>query len=59
MIGRMVSDRKRTGIMKMMRGSNILRLHTEQDEEEGYDVVVDDDDAADDVVVDEDDDDDH
>ena len=38
MIGsrRMMSYRRRTGIMKMMRGS------TEQDEEEGYNVVVDD-----------------
>ena len=58
MIGsrRMMSWRRRTEIIKMMRGSTILRLHTEQDEEEGYDVVVDGDDADDDVVVDDDDD---
>ena len=51
---RMMSYWRRTGIMKMMQGSPILRLHTEQDGEEGYNVVVDDDD--DDVVVDDDDD---
>ena len=50
----MMSYRRRTGIMKMMQGSPILRLHTEQDGEEGYNVVVNDDD--DDVVVDDDDD---
>ena len=61
MIGskRMMSYRRKTEIRKMMPGSTILRLHTEQDEEEGYNVAVDDDDAADDVVVDDDDDDDH
>ena len=53
----MMSYRRRTGIMKMMQGSPILRLHTEQDEEEGFNVVVDGDAADDNVVVDDDDDD--
>ena len=55
MIGsrRMMSYRRRTGIM--MRGSTSLRLHTEQDEEEGYNVVLVGDDADDDVVDDDDD----
>ena len=60
MIGsrRMMSYRRRTEIMKMMRGSTIFRPHTEQDEEEGYNVVLvgDDADADDDVVHDDDDD---
>ena len=63
MIGsrRMMSWRRRTEIMKIMRGSTILRLHTEENVEEGYNVVVedDDDDDDDDAVVDDDDDDDH
>ena len=45
MIGsrRMMGWRRRTGIRKMMRGSTILRLHTEENVEEGYNVVVGDD----------------
>ena len=60
MIGsrRMMSWRRRTEIMKIMRGSTILRLHTEENVEGGYNVVVGDDADAD-VVVDDDDDDYH
>ena len=60
MIGsrRMMSWRRRTEIRKIMRGSTILRLHTEENVEEGYNVVVGDD-ADDDAVVDDDDDDYH
>ena len=60
MIGskRMMSWWRRTEIMKIMRGSTILRLHTEENVEEGYNVVVGDDADAD-VVIDDDDDDYH